>query len=129
MSVADIKTLLDVLAELRQTHDNALRTWPMQAKLEALLTEAEALSKQRAEYLEPWAQAVADTERQVLDLTLCLGETVKGDALMAVWTRPRVSWDVKSLDGYAAAHPEILPFRHTGQPSVSIRPVRRDSDA
>lgn len=129
MSVADIKTLLDVLAELRETYGNALRTWPMQAKLDALLTEAEALSKERAAYLEPWAQAVADTERQVLDLTLALGETVRGDALMAVWSKPRVTWDGKILEGYVIAHPELAAARHTGQPSVSIRPVRRDGDA
>jgi len=27
----------------------------------------------------------------------------------------RVSWDSKALEGYAAAHPEILPFRRESQ--------------
>ena len=49
------------------------------------------------------------------------GATVKGDTMMAVWTKGRVSWDNKALDGYAAGHPEIVPFRKEGEPSVSIR--------
>jgi len=49
------------------------------------------------------------------------GATVKGDTMMAVWTKGRVSWDSKALDGYAAGHPEIVPFRKEGEPSVSIR--------
>jgi hypothetical protein len=35
----------------------------------------------------------------------------------------RVTWDGKKLDGYAQAHPEIMPFRSVSQvaPSVSIK--------
>ena len=51
------------------------------------------------------------------------GETVKGDYLMAVFAKGRVSWDTKSLDGYAAAHPEIAQFKKTGDPFVSIRRI------
>ena len=49
------------------------------------------------------------------------GETVKGNFLMAVFTKGRVSWDTKALDGYVAAHPEVEQFRKVGEPSVSIR--------
>lgn len=49
------------------------------------------------------------------------GETVRGDYIMAVWSKPRTTWDNKGLDGYAVAHPEIVQFRRTGEPSVSIR--------
>lgn len=49
------------------------------------------------------------------------GETVKGDYLMAVFAKGRVSWDTKALDGYVAAHPEVAQFRKVGEPSVSIR--------
>lgn len=51
------------------------------------------------------------------------GATVKADRLQAVYARGRVSWDTKALDGYAAGHPEVLPFRKEGDPSVSIRKV------
>ncbi len=42
---------------------------------------------------------------------------------MAIYSKGRMSWDGKRLDGYATAHPEILAFRSEGQPSVSIREV------
>lgn len=51
------------------------------------------------------------------------GATVKADHLQAVYSKGRVSWDTKALDGYAAGHPEVLPFRKEGDPSVSIRKV------
>lgn len=35
--------------------------------------------------------------------------------------KPRVYWDSKALDGYAAAHPEILQFRTEKMPNPSIR--------
>jgi hypothetical protein len=52
---------------------------------------------------------------------LQIGSTVKGDHMMAVWSKGRVSWDTKSLDGYVVAHPEVAQFRKEGGPSVSIR--------
>lgn len=52
---------------------------------------------------------------------LQIGSTVKGDHMMAVWSKGRVSWDTKSLDGYVVAHPEVAQFRKEGEPSVSIR--------
>lgn len=51
------------------------------------------------------------------------GITVKGNSFMCVWSKGRVSWDTKALDGYAAGHPEIAQFRKEGDPSVSIRKV------
>lgn len=55
---------------------------------------------------------------------LAAGASVKGTHLQAIWMKGRVSWDTKALDGYAAAHPEIAPFRKEGQPTVSIRLVK-----
>src|SRR5574343_456953 len=44
------------------------------------------------------------------------GATAKGAHLQAVFTKGRVSWDTKALDGYAAAHPEVAQFRKEGEP-------------
>jgi len=52
------------------------------------------------------------------------GETVKGRFLQAVYGKGRITWDAKSLDGYAVAHPELLGFRKEGQPSISIRSIK-----
>ena len=49
------------------------------------------------------------------------GKTVSGEYHQAVYSKPRVSWDSKGLEGYAVAHPEILVFRTEGSPSVSLR--------
>ena len=64
---------------------------------------------------------IAALEYEIKADVISGGETVKGDYLMAVFTKGRVSWDTKSLDGYAAAHPEVAQFKKTGDPSVSIR--------
>lgn len=49
------------------------------------------------------------------------GQTVKGGVFSAVWSKPRVNWDTKMLEGFALTHPEIITARKTGEPSVSIR--------
>jgi hypothetical protein len=49
------------------------------------------------------------------------GESVKGEFLHAVYVKGRTTWETKLLDGFAAAHPEILQFRKVGEPSVTIR--------
>ena len=59
----------------------------------------------------------ADIKMEVLQA----GQTVKGTFHSFVWSKPRVSWDTKALDGYALAHPEIAQFRTEGSPSVSVR--------
>ena len=60
-------------------------------------------------------------EAEIKQAVVSEGETVKGDYLMAVFAKGRVSWDTKALDGYVAAHPEVAQFRKVGDPSVSIR--------
>lgn len=51
-------------------------------------------------------------------------ETARGKFLMAVYSKPRVTWDGKGLLGYMVAHPEIDAFKRVGKPSVSIRKVK-----
>ena len=51
------------------------------------------------------------------------GSTVKGEHIMAVWNKGRESWDNKALNGYAAAHPDVLQLRKKGKPSVTIRKI------
>lgn len=60
-------------------------------------------------------------EAQIKEQVLISGQTIKGSIHQFVFSKPRVSWDTKLLDGYAMAHPEILQFRKEGSPSVSVR--------
>lgn len=63
-------------------------------------------------------------EAQIKEQVIIAGQTVKGSLHQFVFSKPRVSWDTKLLDGYAMAHPEILHFRKEGNPSVSVRGVK-----
>lgn len=69
--------------------------------------------------------AVKKIQSSIKSATLQHGETVKADNYMAVFTQPKPAWDSAKLEGYAAAHPEILAFRKEKNPYVSIRKVKK----
>lgn len=81
-------------------------------KIAALTAEISALTHTAGELDEFIRSGVLTAEK-----------TVKGGQLMAVFNQGRSTWDGKKLDGYAAAHPEILDFKKVGSPTVSIRGV------
>jgi hypothetical protein len=66
---------------------------------------------------------IAALEAEVKDAVLAAGKSVKGEYLQAVWSKPRVSWDTKTLDGLMIAIPQLAQARKEGAPSVSIRKV------
>ena len=126
--VAVLEAMLVRLADIQQQRESvaaAIMEAPPAAEI------AKAYARLQAEL----AAATADLDVQIAGLrqaiergVLHLGRTVRTEHYVAMLSRPRVTWDAKLLDGYAAAHPEILPFRHVGQPSVTIRPERRAAD-
>ena len=67
---------------------------------------------------------IAQLREHIRQDVLELGNTVKGEFMMAVWNKARTSWDTKALNGYAAAHPSLNDLRKTGKPSVTIRVVK-----
>ena len=67
---------------------------------------------------------MAALQKSIKRDTIDLGFTTHGRYLMAVWSKPRVTWDSSGLAGYMVAHPEIEAFKKTGKPSVSIRKVK-----
>ena len=71
--------------------------------------------------IEQLLQEKSQLEAEIKDEVLNAGRTKKGTYHSFVWSKPRVSWDTKALDGYALAHPEIAQFRTEGSPSVSVR--------
>ena len=97
-----------------------------QALIDTVLTPEikEKLAEIDAEFdpkIEQLAQEKVMLESEIKQEVLSAGRTVKGTYHSFVWSKPRVSWDTKALDGYAAAHPEIQQFRIEGSPSVSVR--------
>ncbi len=123
-----IKTMLDDLAEMQAQRQvleldktTAVATvLALTPEMKAQIMDIETEFTGKAEAL---IANIADLETAVKVQVLSLGTTVKGAHLQACWTKPRVSWDTKALDGYAAAHPEIEKFRKVAEPSVSIRIV------
>jgi malate synthase len=73
--------------------------------------------------LEALNEKKAELENILKSSVLHYGTTIKGKYHAFTFTKGRTSWDSKSLEGYAAAHPEILAFRTIGEPSVSVRKV------
>ncbi len=97
-----------------------------QAIIERIMTPEirEQLAEVDAEFdpkIEELNQSKAILEAQIKAQVLEAGRTIKGSLHSFTFSKPRISWDSKGLDGYAAAHPEILQFRKEGSPSVSIR--------
>lgn len=118
---------LDQLAEMRARLED--KQAALKARREMILTPEvqTALDLIQAQYdleVEPLIGEMVELEAAIKTAVIEAGQTVKGSSLMAAYAKGRTTWDSKALEGYAAAHPEINPFRSTTAPSVSIRGIR-----
>lgn len=82
------------------------------------IAEIDAEFNQKIDTINQEKQAL---ESEIKQEVLAAGRSIKGTFHSFVWSKPRVSWDTKALEGYAAAHPEIQQFKTVGEPSVSVR--------
>lgn len=119
-----IESKLDQLSELYAQRD--LSTLEKQRMIDEILTaEIKAkIAEIEAEFSgksEAVSEKIAALEAEIKEAVKLNGASVKGQFLQAVFTKGRVSWDNKSLDGYLKAHPELAEFRKEGEPSVSLR--------
>ena len=98
-----------------------------EAKREAVLDKVRAeLDALEAEFSPERAQLAVrsvELEDRVRLNVLALGLSVKATSLHAVFSKGRISWDSKGLEGFMVAHPEIGAFRKEGQAGVTIRTV------
>ena len=118
--------LLDQLAELYAQRD--LASLEKQRLIDNILTQEikAQIADIEAEFSgknETVNDAIANLEAQIKEEVKQSGSSVKGQFIHAVFTKGRVSWDAKALDGYAKAHPEIAEYRKEGEPSVSLRKI------
>lgn len=100
----------------------------LQEELDALIPQEikDRMAELNAEFepqLENLHQQIVQIEGALKEYVLQVGETLKGEGHMFVYSKGRISWDTKSLEGYAKAHPELLVFREEGKPSCSVRKV------
>lgn len=114
--LADLRSSLDTVALEKQAMIDSILTPEIKAKIAKIETEFAG----KGEIATGKASVL---EGEIKELVKTASQTVKGDFLMAVFAKGRVSWDPKSLDGYAVGHPEILNFRKEGDPYVSIRRI------
>ena len=124
-----VKLLLKALAEKRALQEviridkEKARDSVLTAEIRQALADIDVEEFAGAE--EAAVDGISDLEDAIKATTLGIEETIKGDSLYAVFSKPRTSWDTKGLDGYAIAHPEVTAFRKVGKPSVSIRMANR----
>lgn len=126
MDETEIKQKLDRLADHQAQRDAIalqkaeLVDAVLTAEIKAQLAEIDA---EFAGKTEAANANIAALEAEVKQAIIEHGASVKGTFLHAIWNKGRVSWDTRSLDGYAVAHPEMLSFRKEGEPSVTLRRI------
>jgi hypothetical protein len=119
----DIQEKLQELSELHSRAD-AERLAHEQKLNEIMAPVMEAITDENAMYqreIEWTHDTIAELQAEIKADVLALGKTVKAANMQAVYTKGRVTWDSKALDGYATGHPELFAFRKEGEPSVSFR--------
>lgn len=109
--VLEIQDLLDVLGELYAQRAAVVGPLPAQiAELQAQVTALTAAVDARIDAVQKAVKQAVATH----------GATVESSRVRATYIKPRITWDGKRLEGYAAAHPEIKVFRKEGKPSVRL---------
>lgn len=120
------KELLEKLTEAYAQRD-LLNIDHQQARDDAIPEEVEAALADIDAEFSPKFDAVNATisklEEEAKVAVLKAGESVKGGALQGIYSKGRVSWDSKKLDGLMIVLPELGEARKEGEPSVSIRKI------
>ena len=114
--LADYQAQLDALNLRQQEAIDKILTPELLAQVEDIKAEYAIMRNAAAENIET-------LELQVKDAVLAEGKSIKGTHLQAVWSKGRVSWDSKQLEGMIAIIPQIAQARKEGAPSVSIRKI------
>ena len=126
MSEETIKLWLDELSEVMSARDVA-RIDYQTARSALIPKEIQiALADLDAEFTLRDAAIGLNIEelgKEIKQAVLVHGASIKGMHLHAVYNRPRVIWDTRGLDRYAAQHPEVVIFRSEGDASVAIRKI------
>ena len=117
---------LNELAELYAQRDISMME--KQRLIDAIMTDEikAKIAEVEAEYSgksEAVTEKIAALESEVKELVKENGASVKGQFIHAVFTKGRVTWDSKQLDGLMIAVPQLAQARKEGEPSVSLRKI------
>ena len=114
---SDMVIMLDDLRVQKERLIDSVLTPEIKEKLQEIEAEFapkfDALEEKKSEF-----------EAEVKSLVAQGGATVRGSTHMAVYSKPRTSWDTKMLEGLMMVIPQIADARKIGNPSVSIRVLK-----
>ena len=127
MNESDIQQKLDILADLKASHD--VLALQKKSLIDTVLTDeirakVADIDAEFAPKMIAAAEKIDAAEAEVRQAVMEHGASVKGKFIQAVWMKGRETWDGKLLAGFAIAHPEIAVARKVGEPSVSLRGVK-----
>lgn len=122
-TIEKLDRLADMIAQtdVLKMHFDKLRKSVITPEIQAALDE---IAEEEKTALDAMSAGIDSLTAEIKAEVSTAGTSIKGANLHAVYAKGRVSWDSKRLDGYAAAHPEIIEFRKEGAPSVSIRAAK-----
>lgn len=89
-----------------------------------ILTQVEEIRKKWADTTESMTAESTELEAEIKADVLAGKETVKGNKLMAVWKKGRVTWDGDKLDGMMVLIPQLKAACKVGEPTVAIQKVK-----
>jgi len=122
----EIVELLDQLAELKAASDVTRLEYESKKTLilQPVQDELKALDSEFAPMFNSVGERITELEKQVKELVLVGGKSVKGTNLHAIYMKGKITWMTDRLDGFMVAHPELAQLRNVGEPSVQIRNVK-----
>jgi hypothetical protein len=121
-----ISEILDELAEWKEKQENLAvekktaieKAFPQEVRNKIVEIESDFIEKELATNAK-----IAELEEDIRVAVLNTGSTIRGKTMMAVWSKGRVTWDSKVLEGMMVFVPELKSARKEGQPSVSIKKI------
>lgn len=81
------------------------------------------LGEEMAPKVASMAEEVEKAEAELRQMVASYGQTVTGLRFQVVYISPKPVWNEKALEGYAAAHPDILALKSMSEPKTQIRAV------
>lgn len=124
MDAVNLESMLNMLSSLRVEYGNM-----PEVKMATILHQldpdtADKIRGIMGELDEREAQLkaeIAAQETAIKTYVLATGAGGHGTYLQAIIIAPRITWDTKAMEVYSTLHPEVLPYRKVGEPSVQIR--------
>ncbi len=126
MKTNDVSAMLDDLADKRakvarlqekaqEQKDKILG--PLKKRLDKIDEELANRSRQLLDNIET-------LDSEIREAVMDCGETVRGEALMAIYCKPRANWSNEKLEGFALVYPTLLEARTYSKPTIQIREVK-----